>query len=261
MSGPAVIGPGRSEPRPRPLLRATLGDVLRRTRLQQRRTLADVARAARVSMPYLSELERGRKEASSEVLAALCDALRIELSDLLAAVGRDLAGRRGRRGQVVHLAAIRGERIAAAATAAPEPAAAPEGAAPEGAAPSEAAAAPEAGAPEAGAVPEAAASPEARVHSRASRTARAQTSLVEVTGPAGVTGPAEVTEPAGSRSGRRPHGRRTSSRRRTHRFRSAARRGDPFRARLCACWPHDRQAWTSSAGTALRVVMTSSARP
>ena len=121
MSGPAVIGPGRREPRPRPLLRATLGDVLRRTRLQQRRTLADVARAARVSMPYLSELERGRKEASSEVLAAVCDALRIELSDLLAAVGRDLAGRGARSGQVVRLAAIRGERVAA------EPAAAPAG--------------------------------------------------------------------------------------------------------------------------------------
>jgi transcriptional regulator with XRE-family HTH domain len=59
-----------------------LGDVLRRNRLEQGRTLSDVARAARVSMPYLSELERGRKEASSEILAAVCDALRIELSDL-----------------------------------------------------------------------------------------------------------------------------------------------------------------------------------
>ena len=47
-----------------PLLRTMVGDVLRRIRLEQRRTLADVARAARVSMPYLSELERGRKEAS-----------------------------------------------------------------------------------------------------------------------------------------------------------------------------------------------------
>ena len=41
-------------------------------------------------MPYLSELERGRKEASSEILAALCDALRIDLSELLAGVGREL---------------------------------------------------------------------------------------------------------------------------------------------------------------------------
>jgi len=68
-----------------------VGDVLRRTRLRQRRTLADVAWDARVSVPYLSEVERGRKEASSEVLAAVCEALRMELSDLLAEVGRDLA--------------------------------------------------------------------------------------------------------------------------------------------------------------------------
>ena len=76
--------------RARPLLRTTLGEVLRRTRLGQRRTLADVAQCARVSMPYLSELERGRKEASSEILAALCEALGIELSELLAEVWRDL---------------------------------------------------------------------------------------------------------------------------------------------------------------------------
>ena len=81
-------------PRTRPLLRTMLGDVLRRTRLEQGRTLADVAKAARVSMPYLSELERGRKEASSEVLAAICDALRIDLPELLAVVGRELAGER-----------------------------------------------------------------------------------------------------------------------------------------------------------------------
>ena len=76
----------------RPLLRTTLGEVLRRRRLEQGRTLADVARAATVSMQYLSELERGRKEASSEVLAAVCGALEAELPDVLAEVGRDLAG-------------------------------------------------------------------------------------------------------------------------------------------------------------------------
>jgi XRE family transcriptional regulator, stress-response regulator len=54
--------------------------------LEQGRTLAEVARAARVSMPYLSELERGRKEASSEVLAAICEALRIDLADVLTEV-------------------------------------------------------------------------------------------------------------------------------------------------------------------------------
>jgi transcriptional regulator with XRE-family HTH domain len=88
---------GPADQRPKPLLRTLLGDVLRRARHRQRRTLADVARAARVSMPYLSELERGRKEASSEVLAAVCDALRVELSDVLAEVGRELAAERARR--------------------------------------------------------------------------------------------------------------------------------------------------------------------
>jgi XRE family transcriptional regulator, stress-response regulator len=53
--------------------------VLRRARLEQGRTLADVAHAAKVSMQYLSEIERGRKEASSEVLAAICDALETDL--------------------------------------------------------------------------------------------------------------------------------------------------------------------------------------
>jgi len=97
MFDPVVISPDGSRQRrerPRPLLRTMLGEVLRRTRLEQARTLADVARAARVSMPYLSEVERGRKEASSEVLAAICDALDMELADLLAATGRDLAGTR-----------------------------------------------------------------------------------------------------------------------------------------------------------------------
>jgi transcriptional regulator with XRE-family HTH domain len=102
-----VIGPGGRDQRPRPLLRTMLGDVLRRTRREQGRTLADVARAAKVSMPYLSEVERGRKEASSEVLAAICDALRIELSDVLVEVGHDLVDRRA---QVVRLEAVRGRR-------------------------------------------------------------------------------------------------------------------------------------------------------
>jgi transcriptional regulator with XRE-family HTH domain len=94
-------------PRPRPLLRTMVGDVLRRTRLEQRRTLADVARSARISMQYLSEIERGRKEASSEILAALCAALRLDLSELLAAVGRDLLDQRTRRSSLVRLAAYR----------------------------------------------------------------------------------------------------------------------------------------------------------
>jgi transcriptional regulator with XRE-family HTH domain len=82
---------------PSPLLRTMVGSVLRRTRLSQRRTLADVAASARISMQYLSELERGRKEASSEILAALCTALGLDLSELLAAVGHDLLDQRRRR--------------------------------------------------------------------------------------------------------------------------------------------------------------------
>jgi transcriptional regulator with XRE-family HTH domain len=81
----------------RPLLRTMLGATLRRARRAQGRTLADVARSAKVSMQYLSELERGRKEASSEVLAAICAALRIDLPDLLTEVGRRLAEAQGQR--------------------------------------------------------------------------------------------------------------------------------------------------------------------
>jgi transcriptional regulator with XRE-family HTH domain len=66
-----------------PLWRHIVGDVLRRERLAQERKLKDVAEAARISMPYLSEIERGRKEASSEVLAAAAHALGLGLSDLL----------------------------------------------------------------------------------------------------------------------------------------------------------------------------------
>lgn len=87
-------------PTPRPLMRTILGGVLRRVRRHQGRTLSEVAAKARVSMQYLSELERGRKEASSEVLAAVCDALRIELSDVLAEVGRIFAEHRIRHAAI-----------------------------------------------------------------------------------------------------------------------------------------------------------------
>ncbi len=71
-------------PAPRePLWRDLVGDVLRRERLAQERTLKDVADEARISMPDLSEVERGRKEASSEVLAAAAQALGLGLGDLL----------------------------------------------------------------------------------------------------------------------------------------------------------------------------------
>ena len=79
------------------LLRTQLGNTLRGHRLRQRRTLRDVSGAARVSLGYLSEVERGQKEASSELLASICDALDLELADLLAEVSLELRGRRRRR--------------------------------------------------------------------------------------------------------------------------------------------------------------------
>ena len=68
-----------------------MGDVLRRERLAQERTLKEVADEARISMPYLSEVERGRKEASSEVLAAAAHALGLGLADLLIRAQDELA--------------------------------------------------------------------------------------------------------------------------------------------------------------------------
>ena len=68
-----------------------IGDVLRRHRLRQSRTLRDVSAAAGVSLGYLSEVERGRKEASSELLAAICTALDVPLADVLREVSEDLA--------------------------------------------------------------------------------------------------------------------------------------------------------------------------
>jgi hypothetical protein len=72
------------------LLREAIGDRLRRTRTAQHRTLREVSRTAKVSLGYLSEVERGRKEPSSELLAAICDALSLPLSDLLHGVAGDL---------------------------------------------------------------------------------------------------------------------------------------------------------------------------
>jgi XRE family transcriptional regulator, stress-response regulator len=72
------------------LLREAIGDRLRHARTNQRRTLREVSRAARVSLGYLSEVERGRKEASSELLAAICDALELPLSDLMHHVATDI---------------------------------------------------------------------------------------------------------------------------------------------------------------------------
>ena len=73
------------------VLRTLLGDALRGTRLRQHRTLREVSSAARVSLGYLSEVERGQKEASSELLASICRALGVRLSDVLRDVSEELA--------------------------------------------------------------------------------------------------------------------------------------------------------------------------
>ncbi|HXO50522.1 MAG TPA: transcriptional regulator ClgR [Mycobacterium sp.] len=73
------------------LLREVIGDVLRHARTEQGRTLREVSDTARVSLGYLSEVERGRKEASSELLSAICGALDVPLSRVLADAGEELA--------------------------------------------------------------------------------------------------------------------------------------------------------------------------
>jgi transcriptional regulator with XRE-family HTH domain len=73
------------------LLRQVIGNVFRRLRRERGITLRELAELAQVSVPYLSEIERGRKEPSSEILAAICRALDLELTDLLAEVQFDLA--------------------------------------------------------------------------------------------------------------------------------------------------------------------------
>jgi transcriptional regulator with XRE-family HTH domain len=73
------------------LLRRVIGDALRARRQGQHRTLREVSTAANVSLGYLSEIERGQKEASSELLAAICEALGARLSELLGEVSDTLS--------------------------------------------------------------------------------------------------------------------------------------------------------------------------
>ena len=73
------------------LMREAIGGSLRRVRTARRRTLREVSRRARVSLGYLSEVERGRKEPSSELLAAICDALDVRMSELMREVSDELA--------------------------------------------------------------------------------------------------------------------------------------------------------------------------
>ena len=92
---------------PKPLWRHVLGEVLRGERLDQQRILTEVAAAAGVSPQYLSEIERGRKEPSSEILGSVADALGLELFDVVRRVGERL----GSRLDEDRLAAERRERL------------------------------------------------------------------------------------------------------------------------------------------------------
>src|SRR5262245_65225564 len=73
------------------LFRRLLGDVLRDRRMQRGMTLREVSKEARVSLGYISEIERGQKEASSELLASLCTALDLPLSTVLREVSDAVA--------------------------------------------------------------------------------------------------------------------------------------------------------------------------
>jgi transcriptional regulator with XRE-family HTH domain len=72
------------------LLRTHIGSTLRAQRVAQGRTLRDVAKSARVSLGYLSEVERGQKEASSELLNSICTALELQLSTVITEVALEL---------------------------------------------------------------------------------------------------------------------------------------------------------------------------
>src|SRR5437667_8958317 len=73
------------------LLRRVIGDALRARRQRQHRTLREVSTKANVSLGYLSEVERGQKEASSELLASICQALGVPMSVLLRSVSEEIS--------------------------------------------------------------------------------------------------------------------------------------------------------------------------
>lgn len=92
----ARIHPNREPERePEPLWREELGRSLRAAREEQGARLIDIAQRAGISPQYLSEMERGHKEPSSEMIAAVCGALGVELPDLLGGIATDLHRRRG----------------------------------------------------------------------------------------------------------------------------------------------------------------------
>jgi transcriptional regulator with XRE-family HTH domain len=102
------------------LLRQLLGDVLRRLRLRQGRTLREVSASARVSLGYLSEVERGQKEASSELLAAICGALGTPLSQVFREVSDNFALAELQNEPVLSMRREPGLRVPAEAGVGPE---------------------------------------------------------------------------------------------------------------------------------------------
>ena len=98
------------------LLRRELGDVLRERRRSQGRTLRQVSATASVSLGYLSEVERGEKEASSELLASICGALELPLSQVLIDVSSRMAESEG-LAPTVSLPVPSGEAVVAASAA------------------------------------------------------------------------------------------------------------------------------------------------
>src|SRR3954452_19880506 len=85
----------REKERKMVVLRHEIGDVLRDVRQRQGRTLREVSHSARVSLGYLSEVERGQKEASSELLSSICSALDVPLSLMLRQVSDRVADAEG----------------------------------------------------------------------------------------------------------------------------------------------------------------------
>ncbi|KOG80896.1 DNA-binding protein [Streptomyces griseus subsp. rhodochrous] len=105
----AAPGQGGAPPG-EPLWRDLVGEVLRRERKAQGRTLKEMSEASRISLAYLSEVERGRKEASSEVLAAAARALGLTLADVLALAGERLVSLTAARSRTGAPGAARGHR-------------------------------------------------------------------------------------------------------------------------------------------------------
>src|SRR5580700_10687269 len=119
MAEPAKVYPLRRDPsprapRPEPLWREVLGQRLRTLRLDQQETLAETAGRAGISPQYLSEIERGRKEPSSEMIAALAGALGTTLIQLTEQVAGDL-----RRQQAISLARASAPRASRSRAAGP----------------------------------------------------------------------------------------------------------------------------------------------